>query len=97
MVLPSCAAGEGKGAAGSSITIIPTPSLCCPKGLCVAALGRGVTLLTAVEGTQLAAGPAGFVHLCERACSCVSKSVCECDRAEPACGRCNKSATLCWW
>lgn len=78
MVLPSCAAGEGKGAAGSSITIIPTPSLCCPKGPCVAALGRGVTLLTAVEGTQLAAGPAGFVNLCERArpCVCVRARVC---------------------
>lgn len=45
MVLPSCAAGEGKGAAGYSITIIPAPSLHRPKGPCGAAWGCGVTLL----------------------------------------------------
>lgn len=45
LVLPSCAAGEGKGAAGYSITIIPAPSLHCPKGPCGATWGSGVTLL----------------------------------------------------
>lgn len=46
MVLPSCAAGvRGRGAAGYSITIIPPPSLHCPKGPCGDAWGCGVTLL----------------------------------------------------
>lgn len=61
MALPSCAAEEGKGAAGSGITIIPATSLCCPMGPCGAAWGCGVT---AVEGTQVAACPGGCVCVC---------------------------------
>lgn len=88
MVLPSCAAGvRGRGAAGYSITIIPTPSLHCPKGPCGAAWGYGVPLLW--RGLN-------WLLVLQALCMCACVLVCVCDRMEPACGRCNKSATHCW-
>ena len=71
MVFPSCAAGEGKGAAGYSITIIPRslpPLSQGPKWGCMGMWGNSV------EGTQLAASPAGF--MCVRVCVCVCVCVC---------------------
>lgn len=80
MVLPSCAAGEGEGAAGYSITIIP-PLLPPPLSHGPMRGCTGVQGNLAVEGIQPTAGSAGHVnvHVYTRvyACVCVSTCVCE--------------------